>query len=141
MTALLKTAIEDLVKCAAKCVNRPYGLLVAVLLFAGCAGQDRPLQLSSGAAPIYPPQALVQAVEGKVTIQYDVTDQGSVINAVIIASWPDQVFDAAALQAVTSWEFTPARRGGVAIAQRGIVSTLKFKVGMRATDEAELPRR
>lgn len=141
MTALLTTVIEGVVKFAEKYVHRPYWLLAAILLFAGCASQDRPLQLSSGAAPIYPPQAQVQAVEGKVTIQYDVTDQGIVINAVVIESSPGQVFDAAALQAVTSWKFTPARQGGVTIAQRAIVSTLRFKVGTRAIDEAELPRR
>ena len=141
MTALLTTVIEGVVKCAEKYVHRPYWLLAAILLFAGCASQDRPLQLSSGAAPIYPPQAQVQAVEGKVTIQYDVTDQGIVINAVVIESSPGQVFDAAALQAVTSWKFTPARQGGVTIAQRAIVSTLRFEVGTRAIDEAELPRR
>ena len=141
MTALLTTVIEGVFKCAEKYVHRPYWLLAAILLFTGCASQDRPLQLSSGAAPIYPPQAQVQAVEGKVIIQYDVTDQGIVINAVVIESSPGQVFDAAALQAVTSWKFTPARQGGVTIAQRAIVSTLRFKAGTRAIDEAELPRR
>ena len=128
-------------KRAAKYVQHSIWLLAAALLFAGCASQDRPLQLSSGAAPIYPPQAQAQGVEGEVTVQYDVTDQGVVINAVVVASSSGQVFDAAALQAVTSWKFTPARRGGVVIAQQALVSTLTFKVGTRASDEAELSRR
>ena len=135
------TEVQGVRKRAAKYVQHSIWLLAAALLFAGCASQDRPLQLSSGAAPIYPPQAQAQGVEGEVTVQYDVTDQGAVINAVVVESSPGQVFDTAALQAVTSWKFTPARRGGVAIAQKSLVSTLSFKVGARATDEAELPRR
>lgn len=128
-------------KRLAKHVQHSMWLIAAALLFAGCASQDRPLQLSSGAAPIYPPQAQAQGLEGEVTVQYDVTNQGVVINAVVVASSSGQVFDAAALQAVTSWKFTPARRGGVAIAQQALVSTLTFKVGTRASDEAKLPRR
>ena len=128
-------------KRLAKHVQHSMWLIAAALLFAGCASQDRPLQLSSGAAPIYPPQAQAQGLEGEVTVQYDVTDQGVVINAVVVASSSGQVFDAAALQAVTSWKFTPARRGGVAIAQQALVSTLTFKVGTRTSDEAKLPRR
>ena len=128
-------------KRLAKHVQHSMWLIAAALLFAGCASQDRPLQLSSGAAPIYPPQAQAQGLEGEVTVQYDVTDQGVVINAVVVASSSGQVFDAAALQAVTSWKFTPARRGGVAIAQQALVSTLTFKVGTRTPDEAKLPRR
>ena len=128
-------------KRLAKHVQHSMWLIAAALLFAGCASQDRPLQLSSGAAPIYPPQAQAQGLEGEVTVQYDVTNQGVVINAVVVASSSGQVFDAAALQAVTSWKFTPARRGGVAIAQQALVSTLTFKVGTRTPDEAKLPRR
>ena len=135
------TEVQGVRKRAAKYVQHSIWLLAAALLFAGCASQDRPLQLSSGAAPIYPPQSQAQGVEGEVTVQYDVTDQGVVINAVVVASSSGQVFDAAALQAVTSWKFTPARRGGVAIAQQALVSTLTFKVGTRASDEAELSRR
>ena len=78
---------------------------------------------------------------GGVTVQYDVTEQGVVIKAVVVESSSARVFDAAALQAVTSWKCTPARRGGVAIAQQALVSTLTFKVGTRASDAAELPRR
>ena len=110
-------------------------LVMAVLFFAGCAVNDRPIQLSSGAAPIYPAQAQAQGVEGEVTVQYDVTDQGLVINAFVKEGSLGQVFDAAALQAVTSWKFSPARRDGVAIAQNALVSKLRFKVGTRAADE------
>ena len=73
--------------------------------------------------------------------KYDVTDQGRVINAVVVKSEPGQVFDAAALNAVTSWKFMPARRDGVAIAQKALVSKLKFQVGTRATDELRAARR
>ena len=120
---------------------RPMLLIASALMIAGCVSQNRALQLSSGAAPIYPPQAQAQGVEGEVTVEYDVTDQGRVINAVVVKSEPGQVFDAAALNAVTSWKFTPARRDGVAIAQKALVSKLSFQVGTRATDEPRATRR
>ena len=135
------TEVQGVRKRAAKYVQHSIWLLAAALLFAGCASQDRPLQLSSGAAPIYPPQAQAQGLEGEVTVQYDVTDQGVVINAVVVASSSGKVFDAAALQAVSSWKCTPARRGGVALAQQALVGTRTFKVGTRASNEAQLPRR
>jgi TonB family protein len=120
---------------------RPMLLIASALLIAGCVSQDRPLQLSSGAAPIYPPQAQAQGVEGEVKVKYDVTDQGTVINAVVVKSESGQVFDTAALNAVTSWKFTPARRDGVAIAQKALVSKLSFQVGTRVTDEPRAARR
>ncbi len=142
MTAVVLAATANSVsKLAARYVRKSIWLLAAALLFAGCASQDRPLQLRSGAAPIYPPQAQAQGVEGEVTVQYDVTDQGIVINAVVVESSPGQVFDAAALLAVTSWKFNPARRAGVAVAQKALVSTLSFQVGKSATDELRATRR
>jgi len=137
----MTAAKQAMRKSAKKYTGQWQWLIVLTLFFAGCASQDRAPLLSSGAAPIYPPQAQAQGVEGEVTVEYDVTEQGLVINAVVIQSEPDQVFDAAALKAVSSWRFTPARRDGAPIAQQALESKLSFQVGTRATDEPRATRR
>lgn len=120
---------------------RRFVWLFTAVLFAGCASQDRPFQLVSGAAPVYPVQAKAQGIQGEVKVRYDITEQGSVINAVVIQSSLGKIFDQAALDAIKSWKFNPARKNGVAIAQRDLVSTLSFRSEKRTDNEAALPRR
>lgn len=101
-------------------------LALAVLLLAGCASQNRPLQLESGAGAIYPPQARAQGVEGYAVVRYDVDVEGRVRNARVVASAPQGVFDESALQAVSRWKFTPAQRNGQPHAVNNLESRLDF---------------
>ncbi|MFU8816725.1 MAG: energy transducer TonB [Pseudomonadales bacterium] len=101
-------------------------LALAVLLLAGCASTDRPLQLVSGAGATYPPQARADGVEGYAVVRYDVDVEGRVHNARVVASSPRGVFDESALQAVTRWRFTPAQRQGQPHAVNGLESRLDF---------------
>ena len=85
-------------------------------LLNACAVQppdSRPLQLVSGSAPIYPAELKSRGTEGEVTVQYDVTAQGEVINVRVIASDPPGLFDDAALVAVRTWvcSYRRNRRG------------------------------
>jgi protein TonB len=117
------------------------GVLLVLISIGGCAGNNRALQLTGGAAPIYPAAQRSQGIEGKVTVRYDVSVEGFVTNAIVIQSTPPGLFDAAALTAVTSWRFNPARGEGIAIAQTQVESTLTFKSASRAIDEETPPRR
>jgi protein TonB len=83
----------------------------------------------SGSSPEYPTQAREQGLEGYVVVRYDVGDGGRVRNAQVIQADPSDIFDAAALQAVTSWVFKPALINGVPQAQQGRRSTVTFKLG------------
>ena len=104
-------------------------LLSAVLLvLTGCAGGNRPLQLLSGAGPVYPEQARADGVEGSVTVVYDVGVDGSVSNARVLSSTPSGVFDAAALAAVSSWRFNPPRVDGEVVPAMNRQSTVDFRV-------------
>jgi protein TonB len=105
--------------------------IVACLLalLSGCVGDQRPLQLISGAGPIYPPQAKAQGLQGDVVVRYNVTAQGMVVDAEVISSEPPGVFDAAALDAVNSWRFNAPVIDGVSQPSPGRQSTVSFRLG------------
>ncbi|MDZ7669217.1 MAG: energy transducer TonB [Gammaproteobacteria bacterium] len=98
----------------------------ALLWLAGCAGNDRPLQLVSGTGAIYPPDAKEEGVEGYVVVRYDVNAEGRVHNARVVAAEPPEVFNESALQAVSRWRFRPPERDGEAQPVSGLESRLEF---------------
>lgn len=55
--------------------------------------------------PQYPIKAAQDKVEGFVTLSFKVSKDGSVQNVKVTESKPPQVFDAAAIAAVSKWEF------------------------------------
>ena len=83
---------------------------------------DRPIRLHSGikaplnvnhVAPIYPVIAQRARVEGTVILEATIDTQGTVVSAKVLRSIP--LLDAAALEAVGQWRFTPALLNGVAV--------------------------
>ena len=104
-------------------------LLLGFLMLAGCAaGGDRPLQLVSGAGAPYPAEARERGLEGFVMVRYDVDESGRVVNPEVVSAQPAGVFDAAALAAVASWQYSPRMVGGEAVAVRGLTSRVSFKL-------------
>ncbi|NOX50410.1 MAG: energy transducer TonB [Gammaproteobacteria bacterium] len=102
-------------------------ILVGNLALAGCsASANRPLQLLSGQGPIYPAAARDKGVEGVVTVRYDVTVDGHVINARTVSA--RSIFDEAALVAVRSWRFNAPRVNGEVQATTNRESTVTFKL-------------
>ena len=114
-------------------VRRFFTPLICTLvlgLLASCTLQqleDQSLQLIKGSAPVYPADLRVLGVGGKVTVQYDVTPQGQVVNAQVVASEPPGLFDAVALEAVRSWRFRPQVRDGQIESVVGLTSSLEFR--------------
>jgi TonB family protein len=107
---LCNLATEADAKTMPRLTALPAPLLFLVLLaVSGCASSGRSLELVSGSAVVYPPEAHAQGIEGYVIVQYDVDATGRVINAEVIEAEPAGVFDAAALETVSSWRFRPAR--------------------------------
>lgn len=104
----------------------PALLFVSVLLLAGCAAGNRPMQLASGAGAVYPPNARAAGVEGYVVVRYDVDTEGRVSNVRVVESSPPGVFEESAVQAVSRWRFNPATRRGEPQAVEGMVSRLDF---------------
>lgn len=109
--------------------KRAAGWLFALLALAACAAAPRPLQIVSGPDPVYPPAARSAGIEGRVTVRYDVSAKGTVVNPHIVEAEPESVFDRAALEAVSRWRFRPPVVDGQNAALRGRVSTLEFRLG------------
>jgi len=121
--------IEDVIGAVCR-FFRPSICALAMGLLASCNVQqsaNQPLRLVKGNAPIYPAILKAEGIGGQVTVRYDVTRQGQVVNALIIASEPPGLFDTAALQALGSWRFKPQVREGAVEAVLGMTSTLEFR--------------
>ena len=112
-----------------------FGLLWLGLL--GCATVTRPPVLLAAAGPIYPQYARVQQIEGFVTLAYDLTVSGNVVNVRVIDSVPAGVFDSSAVEAVRDWRFLPMQHKGQSIAATNQRSTLTFKLSVDQKDSAE----
>jgi len=77
--------------------------------------------------PRYPMRAANRRVEGWVKVEFTITTEGTVKDAVVIEAHPSKVFDRAALQAIKRWKFKAKIIGGEAFEQRA-VQVLQFKL-------------
>ncbi|MDD5412972.1 MAG: energy transducer TonB [Methylobacter sp.] len=77
--------------------------------------------------PKYPARAANRHIEGWVKIEFTITTNGTVEDAVVVEAQPAEVFDDAALKAINQWTFKEKIVNGVAIEQRA-VQTLQFKL-------------
>lgn len=57
--------------------------------------------------PVYPREAAKNRVEGFVTAEFTITENGSVADIVVLESQPAGVFDQAATDALAKWRFKP----------------------------------
>ncbi|MGZ5007246.1 MAG: TonB family protein [Methylobacter sp.] len=90
-------------------------------------------RISTGVVPLerippkYPARAASRHIEGWVKIEFTITTNGTVENAVVVEAEPAEVFDDAALKAINQWIFKEKIVDGVAVEQRA-VQTLQFKL-------------
>lgn len=104
-------------------------LLALLLLLQGCVGtSNRPLQLLSGAGPIYPAAARAAGIEGDVEVRYRVTETGTVADAEVVRAEPPEVFDQAALTAIRQFRYRPQLQAGTPVAVPAVVSTIRFRL-------------
>lgn len=74
--------------------------------------------------PTYPLAAVIKEQEGFVVVEFSVRENGTVSNPVVIDSFPEHIFDDAALHAVTRFKFKPREINGDSVAVDGV--QLKF---------------
>jgi protein TonB len=78
-------------------------------------GSTAPLKVLRQVNPTYPPAALAMGLQGRVTVELIVDENGDVINARVLKS-DNAIFNEAALEAVRKWQFTkPTAQGGQAV--------------------------
>ncbi|MEE4361492.1 MAG: energy transducer TonB [Pseudomonadales bacterium] len=101
------------------------------LMLTGCLAvrNSERLVWVEGSPPRYPEAARAEGLEGVVLVIYDVDPEGRVRNPRVVRAEPPAVFDAAALDAVSTWRYKPFRRGGKPIAVTRVESTLRFELG------------
>ncbi|MEQ8690532.1 MAG: TonB family protein [Pseudomonadales bacterium] len=77
-------------------------------------------------APVYPPEAEAQRIEGYVLVEFTVAANGNVETPQVIESVPPGVFDEAALLAASRFRYKPQRIGGEAVPVTGIRNRITF---------------
>ena len=77
--------------------------------------------------PLYPPRALSRQIEGRVKIEFTVSEEGKVINPIVVAAKPKGIFNRAALRAIRKWKFNKKLVDGVAVKWQ-TVQTIIFKM-------------
>ncbi|MBT3813087.1 MAG: TonB family protein [Gammaproteobacteria bacterium] len=75
--------------------------------------------------PTYPMRAANRRIEGWVKVEFTITKEGTVKDAVVVASQPSSIFNRAALKAIKRWKFKPHIVAGEAVEQRA-AQILKF---------------
>jgi protein TonB len=96
-------------------------------------GRDSSKTVISGVVPLvrippkYPAHAANRHIEGWVKVEFTIQTDGSVDDAVVVGSEPENIFDDAALTAISKWEFKEKIVNGVAVPQHA-VQKLQFKL-------------
>jgi TonB family protein len=67
---------------------------------------------------IYPFEAKTQKIEGRVVVDFVVTEEGTVRDVSVVKSSPEAVFDQAAIKAIKQWKFDPGKIGGKPVETR-----------------------
>ncbi|GLS27030.1 M56 family metallopeptidase [Marinibactrum halimedae] len=78
--------------------------------------------------PIYPTGALRRGREGKVIVQFDITESGKVNAPNIIYSEPKRLFDAAVMAAIKQFRFQPQRVNGRPVWVENVTETFLFRL-------------
>jgi protein TonB len=76
---------------------------------------DQPPAASYQSPMIYPPRARARGVEGYVVFSLLIGITGEIEQVKIIESYPEGVFDEAAMQGINQWRFEPAIYQGQAV--------------------------
>jgi len=78
--------------------------------------------------PTYPRRALSRGIEGYVIVEFTVTTNGSVRDAVVIEANPQKVFDRAATKAALKFKYKPRVIDGEAVEVPGVRNKITFAI-------------
>ena len=72
---------------------------------------DRRPRILKPVTPVYPHQATINGIEGRVVLRFIVDEKGEVQDPEVIEAEPEGVFEEAALAAIVKYKFIPATIG------------------------------
>lgn len=78
--------------------------------------------------PVYPSRALARGLEGFVIVEFDVSENGTVINPRVLGSQPSGIFDQAALRAIERWKYNPKVVNGRVMKMTGLQTRFSFSL-------------
>lgn len=81
----------------------------------GGTGETAGPQILSAPAPVYPESARQSGASGTVLVGLAINETGTVSDAWVESSSGNDALDRAAVQAVLSWQFIPARQNGLPV--------------------------
>jgi protein TonB len=88
---------------------------------------DRPPQPLVQLKPLYPANARMRRIEGRVRVEFTVTADGHTESIAIISADPAKTFNRAAIRAIERWRFSPAALKGNPVAVR-VSQTIRFEI-------------
>lgn len=91
------------------------------------------IELLVSVAPEYPAEAATAGIEGFVTLEFTITENGRVADIVVLEAVPETIFVDSAVHALSNWLFKPATSHGVAIARRA-AQTIEFHLDRDAPE-------
>ena len=94
----------------------------------GAGGTDRDTIPLVRIEPDYPMRARQRGIEGWVVVEFTITPAGTIKDAKVLQAQPPDVFDEAAVRAISRWKYNPKIEGGVAVERPGIKVRLDFKL-------------
>jgi TonB family protein len=77
--------------------------------------------------PLYPARARMRRIEGSVTVEFTVTENGNTKDIKIITADPPKTFNRAAARAIERWRFSPAEVDGKSVQVR-IRQNIRFEL-------------
>jgi bla regulator protein blaR1 len=127
---VLKKSLLSAGACAALLAPVIAGLLSNGAALAQ-AGQDvREFLPIVKVAPVYPRAAAEMGLEGYVIVEYTVTREGSVRDAVVVES-SSSLFEEAALESTLKYKYQPRVVDGAPVDLPGVRTIIKFELGQR----------
>jgi protein TonB len=79
-------------------------------------------------SPIYPRRAQSRGIEGYVIVEFIVTKNGSVRDAIVVEAKPEGIFDQAAMAAALKFKYKPRVVDGVAMEVAGVQNKISFQI-------------
>jgi protein TonB len=79
-------------------------------------------------APLYPWRAQSEGIEGRVVVEFTVTETGAVKDVVVVEADPKNVFDKVSIQAALKFRYRPKVVDGAPIEVRGVRNVFLFKL-------------
>lgn len=90
------------------------------------AGSDRDTIPLVRVPPDYPARAVNRGIEGWVLVEFTITGTGSVKDAKVVDAKPANIFNDAALKAISRWRYNPKIENGQPVERVGVRTIIRF---------------